>query len=436
MVIKNLKNLIEIFTYLYCLAELFGKKFKVSIYAVVLTILNMFIMMGLDNYGFPEYIYSFVYICIFLYGLICYKENVKITLVNCVLAAVVITILQLLMFLPIYVMFYIKYGQIHVNELLINIVCFLIIVICSYKIKLNKLSDFFIKRDKLIAGVSILILCGLAFNFFKMKEEGVILKELYSQMVYFILIFSFIIYEWQKSRMDAEKKKAQLEMNKLYYDAYDQLIMLIRERQHDIKNHISAILSMIYTTNNYEELAEKQKDYCGYVMEQNEKTRLVLSIGNPLIAGFMYSKIQEAESKDIEVEYKIDIKTDTMIVPEYEMVEMLGILIDNAMEALTDADVDTRDKNQIRRMYIAIKTTDECVEIVVANTSSYYEEDMTERFFEQGYSSKGNDHGIGLSKLKKIVHEKNGDITVSNELHEGMNYLTFTITIIKENRRK
>lgn len=431
MVIKNLKNLIEIFTYLYCLAELFGKKFRVSIHAVVLIISVMFILMGIDRYEFPMYLLSLLYIGLFLYGMIYYKGSVKLTLVNCFLAAMLVALLQLLMFLPLYCLFYLRYQIGYIYELTINIACLLAIVICCKKIKLKKLSDFFAKRDKLIAVVSILLLCGLALNLYKMKEEGGILIEIYIQMIYFISIFSFIIYEWQKSRMDAEKKKAQLEMNKLYYDAYDQLIMLIRERQHDIKNHISAILSMIYTTNNYEELAEKQKDYCGYVMEQNEKTRLVLSIGNPLIAGFMYSKIQEAESKDIEVEYKIDIKTDTMIVPEYEMVEMLGILIDNAMEALTDADVDTRDKNQIRRMYIVIKTTDESVEIIVANTSSYYEEDMTERFFEQGYSSKGKGHGIGLSKLKKIVHDNHGDIVVSNELRSGMNYLTFVITIIK-----
>lgn len=436
MVVKNLKNLIELFAYLYCLAGLFGKKFKVSIHAVVLAILVMFMMTGLDNYGFPEYTYLFVYIGVFLYGLMCYKESIKLTLVNCVIAYAVLAVMQLLIFFPLYWLFYIKSGQGYTNELLINAVILLTIMMSSHKVSLKRLSNFFMKRDKLIAGVSILILCGLVINFYQMKEEGAILKEIYVQMVYFILIFTFIIYEWQKSRMDAEKKKAQLEMNKLYYDAYDQLIILIRERQHDIKNHINAILSMIYTTDNYEELAEKQKDYCGYVMEQNEKTRLVLSAGNPLIAGFMYSKLQEAESKKIDVEYDIDIRNDNLVVLEYELVEMMGILIDNAMEALTDSDVDTGAENQIRKMYIAIKATDECVEIIVANTSNYYEEDMTERFFEQGYSSKGKGHGIGLPKLKKIVHEKNGDITVSNELHEGMNYLTFTITIIKENRRK
>ncbi|MDE5865337.1 MAG: GHKL domain-containing protein [Lachnospiraceae bacterium] len=310
------------------------------------------------------------------------------------------------------------------------------IVLCSYKLEIKRLSDFVMKRDKMIFGVSILLLCGFGINFYKMKEKGDISKDIYIQMVYFIFIFLFIIYEWQKSRVEVEKRKAQLEMNQLYYDAYDRLIMLVRERQHDMKNHINAILSMIYTTNNYNELAEKQKEYCGYVMEQNEKTRLVLSVGNPLIAGFIYSKVQEAENNSIKVEYQIEIKKETSVIPEYELVETAGILFDNAMEALNCISESEDAHNQVKSKYISMKETEEQVEIIVANTSNYYEEDMTERFFEAGYSSKGKGRGIGLSKLRRMVHKRKGEVIVSNDLRNGLNYLTFTIIIPKEKRKK
>lgn len=434
--IRNLKNLIELFAYLYCLAELFGKKFKVSIHAVVFIILDMFLLIGVDQYGFPEYLLSLGYMGMFLYGILYYRESIKITLVNCVIAAIIVAILQLFMLLPFFILFFAQYEQGYINELLINIGCFVIIVLCSYKVKIKRVSDFVMKRNKLIAGVSVFLLFGFGVYFYQMKEKGDILIEVYIQMVYFILIFLFTIYEWQKSRLDAEKRKTQLEMNQLYYDAYDQLIMLVRERQHDMKNHINAILSMIYTTNNYAELAEKQREYCDYVLEQNEKTRLALSAGNPLIAGFIYSKIQEAENNNIKVEYQIEIKKETLVIPEYELVEITGILIDNAMEALNNISEDADDYNKVKRIYISIKETEEHVEVIVANTSNFYEEDMTERFFEAGYSSKGKGRGIGLSKLKRMVHEKKGEIMVSNELRNGRNYLMFTIIISKEKRRK
>lgn len=434
MVVKNLKNLMELFAYLYCLSELYGKKFKISIHAVVLVILAMFVIAGIDNYGFPQYIGSLIYIGMFAYGLLYYKDSVKVTLINCFLAYIILAIVQLLTFFPLYLFFYINYQQGYVNEFLVNIFSGIIIVLCSYKIKLKRISDFFIRKNILTIIILILVLVGFAFDFYLLKGEREIDGEIYMQMIYFFLMFSLIIYEWQKSRVAAEKRKTQLEMNKLYYDAYDKMIMLIRERQHDMKSHINAILSMIYTTDNYEELAAKQRDYCGYVMEQNEEVRLALSAGNPLIAGFMYSKIQEAESKDIEVEYKVEVKKEILAVPEYELVEIIGILMDNAEEALISNDIEG--EKTIKKMYVSIKDTEECAEVIVSNSSDYLEEDMTERFFEMGYSSKGKGRGIGLAKLKKMVNEKNGNIIVGNEQRSGVNYLTFTITIPKEKRRK
>lgn len=116
--------------------------------------------------------------------------------------------------------------------------------------------------------------------------------------------------------------------------------------------------------------------------------------------------------------------------------EMVGILIDNAMEALICTNEGEKDQNLVKRIYISIKEPEKHVEVIVANTSNYYEDDMTERFFEVDYSSKGKGRGIGLSKLKRMVHERKGDIMVNNELHEGRNYLTFTVIIPKEKRQK
>lgn len=434
--INNIVILAEIFAYLYCLAALFDKKFKLSIYAVVFIILDLFLLTGFHGYKFPEYLMPLAYIAMFLYGLLYYKESIRRTLVNCFLAAVIVAVLQLFIFFPLYCLFFIKYGEREVHELLINVGCLLLIMLLSHKLKLKKIADFFVKRNKLIVGVSTLVFCSLGISIYQMANQKTIWSEVYIQMVYFILIFLFTIYEWQKTRVDAEKKKTQLEMNKLYYDAYDQLIILIRERQHDMKNHINAILSMIHTTDNYEELATKQKEYCAYVMKLNEGARLVLTAENPLIAGFLYSKILEAENKDIKVDYQIMIQKAVSVIPEYELVEMMGILIDNAIEALSNGEENLNEENKFKKIRISIKETEHNIELTIGNTSEQYEEDMTQRFFEAGYSSKGKGRGIGLSKLKRMVQERQGEIMLSNELWEERNYLTFVIKIGKEKRQK
>ncbi len=303
----------------------------------------------------------------------------------------------------------------------------MLILLFRNKVKLKKISNFCMKRSKLVFIITLLILFGLGYEFYRMIDTRYVLGETYFQMVYFLIIFMFIIFEWQKSRMDVEKKKTQLEMNKLYYEAYDQLIMLIRERQHDMKNHINAILSLSYTTKNYDELIAKQEEYCGYVIQQNEKTKLVLSSGNPLIAGFLYSKIQQAESLHISMDYKMGIQKTETIIPEYELVEMSGILLDNAIEALSGME----DENFIKKIYFLMQETESGIKIISANTSPYYEEDLTAYFFEPGYSSKGANRGLGLSKLKRLVQNRKGTIMVYNELRDDLNYLTFEIELPK-----
>ena len=364
---------------------------------------------------------------VFLYGLLYYGESIKITFVNCFIATVVVALLPLFLYLPLYYLLFPKYSQADLYGLLANIGAILLILLFRNKVKLKKISNFCMKRSKLVFIITLLILFGLGYEFYRMIDTRYVLGETYFQMVYFLIIFMFIIFEWQKSRMDVEKKKTQLEMNKLYYEAYDQLIMLIRERQHDMKNHINAILSLSYTTKNYDELIAKQEEYCGYVIQQNEKTKLVLSSGNPLIAGFLYSKIQQAESLHISMDYKMGIQKTETIIPEYELVEMSGILLDNAIEALSGME----DENFIKKIYFLMQETESGIKIISANTSPYYEEDLTAYFFEPGYSSKGANRGLGLSKLKRLVQNRKGTIMVYNELRDDLNYLTFEIELPK-----
>lgn len=266
------------------------------------------------------------------------------------------------------------------------------------------------------------VLICLGIRIYQIKESGGVTGEDYIQIVYFALLLFYAIYEWQRARVDAERKKTELAMNKLYYDAYDELLALIRDRQHDMKNHISAILGMIYTSNNYEELASKQKEYCNYVLEQSESAKLVLSVENPLITGFLYSKIKEAEKVGIAVEHKVVICEKDLPFPEYEIVDMAGILFDNAIEALINS-TETVKKIIVNVIY------EDTLKISVANVADYFDDAAIEQFFERNYSSKGSGRGIGLSKLKRIVKEKKGEIIVTNENMDGYNYLKFTIVL-------
>lgn len=424
--IENLLILIELFSILYSLAKFFGRKFEISIHAVVLILLQLFLLTGINHYGTPAYLRSLVYVGQFLYALLYYGESIKVTLVNYFLSAILIVSLQFLLYFPIVYLVSLNDENARLIQLIIAFSCMFFIWLLDRWIILKRISKIILKKNKLLVCILILILAILGINIYQTGRVRGMMLEKYLQIIYFLAFTVFLIYEWQKSKADAEKKKMQLEMNALYYDAYDQLLMLVRERQHDMKNHISAIVSMGYTIKDYDMLVARQREYCGLVLEQNEEAKLLLSTENPLVIGFVYSKLEEAKAKEIKIEHHIKLISKELFLPEYELVDMIGILMDNAIEAL--ADIPARE----RKISLSLAENEEGLTLTIANTSNFYEKDMTAHFFENGYSSKGKDRGIGLSKLKKLVDKWGGTITVSNELRGESNYLSFEIYIPKE----
>lgn len=136
-----------------------------------------------------------------------------------------------------------------------------------------------------------------------------------------------------KNQNRGRKRKAQMEMNALYYNGYEELIRSVREKQHDFKNHMNAMRGILYTVNDYEELVAKEKDYLDTILNEVEETSILTLIENPLLAGFLSDKIHEAESKGITVHHECIYANEELKIPEYKLVELMGILLDNAIEA-------------------------------------------------------------------------------------------------------
>ncbi len=424
--IESVALVLELLVVLISLSKLFDRKFKINIYMVILILFYLFIFNGINSYSFPMYISILAYIAIFLYGLFYYKKSLMVTLINCLLSFAIISVLQLIFYIPVFYITDLIDSDIKIDEVMLNVASLVSIIVIRDKIKLKLLTNFLQKKSWIIRIIFVAIIFYLFINIFSMKTNLFMDNAEFIQIIFFMVLFFIAINEWQKAIADAERKRTQLEMNKLYYDAYDELILLIRERQHDMKNHINAILGMIYTINDYKELVENQKRYCDDVMKKNRETKLLLSMDNPLMAGFLYRKLQEAQKFGITTDHKVISKENAYYFPEYDLIEMVGILLDNAIEAL-------REKAEMeRKIYVEISNSEHKLCITVANVSRYFEPDEICKFFQKDFTSKGKGHGIGLTKLKRMVKERGGDIAVTNESIEEKNYLQFCIILPKK----
>lgn len=419
--VRSLGLLLEMLAIVYGIATFFGKRVKYNIKTVSFITSEVLLTTLINEYDIPVYLKSLSYIIIFIYGLMEYGEGVKETVLDCLLTIGIISILQQIFYYIIF--FFLPQNNELQNILWINSLCFAVLWGLVHYKYLNKFYEAIIKNRKICIGILLFVCICLLADILEAKEQSYLLEKDTLQLLYFTGLIAVVIGEWQKARVETEREKAEFELNKLYYAAYEELVMLIRDRQHDIKNHINAIYSMIYTTNNYEDLVARQKQYCDFVLESGKETQILLAADNPLIAGFLYQKEQEAKQQHIRVEYRMQKIISPLLVSEYELIEMLGILLDNAIEALIISDLEQK------KIIVGYSREEQWDVFRIANTSQPYSEEEMIQFFQRNYSSKGLGRGIGLDKIRRKLKQLNGGIKVENMSENQEMYLEFSIML-------
>ena len=412
--VKDIMGLMEILSFLYMVAAVYNVKMKYNIYTAVFIVLELFLLSGMNNYGFPSYLLVFSYLLMFIYCLINYEASLKETIVNGVLVVIGISMVQMLCYFVVSSVD-IKFSlTVQQKEMTVSILYFMIVLAFSRKMHLPEISAFFIKRNVLLYTVGGFILVILGSQLWGIKKENFIDGKYILSATFFVLFLILMIWEWQKTRSESEKRKVQLELNRIYYEAYEGLIQSIRERQHDFKNHLNALEGMIYSIDNYDELVLEQKKYLQSIMGELEPARLLTLIENPLIAGFLNYKVSKAQEMGITTRYHCVLQKRDMGIPEFKLIEMMGILLDNAIEELSSESIADR------VLVIELMVEDNIMKFAVSHSYENNNNLDVSKIFENGYSSKGNGRGIGLSKLKHMMKDNNGEIAVSQEVFENV----------------
>ena len=123
-------------------------------------------------------------------------------------------------------------------------------------------------------------------------------------------------------------------------------------------------------------------------------------INNDGIYNLLTKKYYEADSKDIKVNMTFLLDLSTLKMKIYEFARILGILLDNAIEASSECnekiiDLTFRNDSKNSRQLIIIENT-------------YNDKNIdTEKIFEKGVSEKENHTGLGLWEVRKIIKKTN-----------------------------
>lgn len=393
------------------------KKYRFCIYDIIFY-LSMVVLMDCINAGFLNDIYMIIaYLLVIIYLIYKFRPKLKEFFVDVVVFLLCVSMIELAASAPMYLL----------NGVISDEIIFVLVTIIScimvLLLNINHLLYRITNKVKHSNWIFYLILgcCGI----------GMIYLIIVSRLTYSLRSTDYLIFGlwtilicvlaalWQKSRNEVEVKEKEMLLQKTYEEAYRNMVKSIRQRQHEFDNHLIAIVGLNKTASTLEELVEKQNQYMGQIQDDNRYSRL-LSVDSPTLVGFLYSKFIQMDEKGCDVDYFINIAEDAgKIIPEYRIIEILGILIDNAVEAVV---------NKLQRsVYVEVIHTRDELHIGVRNISNYIPQKDIYNFLKPGYTTKGKDRGIGLSSLQATVDKYDGELIIYNKYNNkyDTNWLQF-----------
>lgn len=227
----------------------------------------------------------------------------------------------------------------------------------------------------------------------------------------FILICIFLFVYLKKS-VEHEKTQSDLFTSELHNKTLVGMVDGVRTLKHDYNNIMQALNGYV-STKQYDKL---QNHINGVLEECNIVNSLAVIdpkiFNDPAIYGIVGSKFFLANEQNLPFEFDIVTNIAEIQFPMPDLSRILGILLDNAMEATKKA------KKPLIRLEMKFDKR-KCADIIrVVNTYDTSINIDLEAIYKKGFSTKKVKSGIGLWEVKKLVSKvRNAQVyaTIEND---------------------
>lgn len=335
------------------------------------------------------------------------------TMVSVLATALIFNLISALVLNPFLAVTHISAEQllvIPIYKLLFLFVIYSILLLIMFVLKkfnINKYKfDNIDKKTRLIIFINFILgTCALLLHSIITFYYINVLPIFITFLSFIILLAYLMVSIYSMTRViklvqTKEQLKSAEEYNKTLRILHDN----VRGFKHDFDNIVTTIGGYVKTN----DMAGLQKYY--YQLEddcQKVSSLYVLNpeiINNPGIYNLLSIKHREAECKDIKINMSLLLDLNDLKMKIYEFARILGILLDNAIEASEECDdkiinIIFRDDYKKHRQLITIE-----------NTFNNKDVDTT-KIFGKGISGKENHTGLGLWEVNKIL-KKNTNLSL------------------------
>lgn len=311
------------------------------------------------------------------------------------------------------------YNEKFIIELIAKMLGIGLSALCWLFLPFHKLHQFLQRKTLFneMIKINIITIFSIAQTYFVLLYRGKIMSQ------YWIVSVSIILVLINTLMVILNLKKVKSNRQQIYQEYLPQIDNLTKDilkKQHDYNNHLHTINMMLAASNGLNDTGNEISKYIDSFKEVQEHSNLLL-LKNKVIAGFLYSKIQLLKENEKQLNCFITSDIENTNIPDYEMVEILGILVDNASDATTPG-------NEIN---LNIFSDNGHTNIKVENPHPYVTSEQFSEFFKYGYSTKAKTgRGKGLARFSDIIKKHNAEISVYNlEKENKVNHVVFHIIL-------
>ncbi len=355
-----------------------------------------------------------------IYGLAAYRDtasqNICMGMIGCVLAIVTDNLLTILLHMLIPLSF-INQKYVSFGVRLIHILLFYYITLfCGRALKKLLLSGKGILRFQqtwyLIDAAVLLLITIYLFDNLIPGQNGSVGKMIYNNVLHisgYLLVMLFLLLAMRRSyqeQIQTEAKKKALQDLQDYTHNLEDMYNSLRSFKHDYVNILLSLSGYIENCD-IEELKEFFENKIfptkNLIDQGDYKLNQLSNVGVLEIKSLLSVKMIYAHESGIDVTIDIPDRVDGFLIDTVDLARILGIFLDNAIEAALETERPQIGLNIIQNQG--------GVSIIISNSVGDNNVAL-HKLKQKGFSTKIGHQGIGLSNVQKIIS------SYDNVLHE------------------
>ncbi len=300
------------------------------------------------------------------------------------------------------------FASISMVILAITIHCIFYAIICKFNIKME-IPEYTNSKTKIE-----ILLIGILSSTIIIANQVIILKSINHLPISIIIIDLIMISSFSILVLVNINKIIQIETEKTKVNELEGNNTRLKESyedicsfRHDMKNIMQGLGGYI-AAKDMDGLTQMYNEFvCDCKEVENKKDFEELSKTNPAIYNIINNKYLEAKKYNININVEVYVDLNNLKIKIYELCRILGILIDNAIEATKECE----DK-QINIKFLKDRYNNRDL-VIIENPYKNTLIDLS-KINEKGFTTKKDKkfHGLGLWRVNKII-EKNENLRLT-----------------------